>query len=359
MKSSGATKSLLSACLLLLTVDAVGGPEASAPSYTVTPVNPAAKQAVQFTDTTTGEVPTSWLWDFGDGQISTSPAPSHTYTNPGVYTARLTVTTISGTQPPVTRQLDVSPESVLRLNAAHSFDVTLLATDQRTGRTGEGKAIPQNDIFGFFAIPALTSNPDNPEVFVKVLDGRVINGQFWVFYGGLTDLEYTLSVKENATGIVKSYHKAPGSAEGGFDTSGFTGPAATATPTPSGGTATPTPPGATPTPTPTPGSSTTVVLLTVQQFEWSFDGGGPNFTMRVGQRYEVRITDTDPPGTNGHGFPGISALGMSGASLDPGETVTRIVTPTAGQVGTHGFACSVSSCGDGHDDMIGSIQVVP
>jgi len=36
-------------------------------------------------------VPTSWLWDFGDGTTSTSQNPTHTYANPGSYNVSLTV----------------------------------------------------------------------------------------------------------------------------------------------------------------------------------------------------------------------------------------------------------------------------
>jgi hypothetical protein len=111
--------------------------------------------------------------------------------------------------------------ATLCLNSPHGFFVTLAARDQRTGHTGPGQAIPQNDIFGYFSIPALTSNPDNPEVFVKVLDGRVVNGHFWVFYGGLTDLEYTITVREISTGLNRPYFKPPGSAAGGCATSAF------------------------------------------------------------------------------------------------------------------------------------------
>ncbi|HEX2899697.1 MAG TPA: PKD domain-containing protein, partial [Bacteroidia bacterium] len=46
---------------------------------------------VNFTDLSTGN-PTSWLWDFGDGNTSTTQNPSHTYTAPGTYTVSLTVT---------------------------------------------------------------------------------------------------------------------------------------------------------------------------------------------------------------------------------------------------------------------------
>lgn len=38
----------------------------------------------------------SWAWDFGDGNTSTSQNPVHIYSNPGVYTVCLTVTTSNG-----------------------------------------------------------------------------------------------------------------------------------------------------------------------------------------------------------------------------------------------------------------------
>ena len=116
----------------------------------------------------------------------------------------------------------ITDPGLLFLNAAHSFTITLSATDQRTGRTGPGVATQMNDIFGYFSIPAITGNPSNPEVFVKVLNGTGVNGRYWFFYGGLTDLEYTLNVTEDATGLTKSYTKAAGSACGGFDTEAFT-----------------------------------------------------------------------------------------------------------------------------------------
>lgn len=110
--------------------------------------------------------------------------------------------------------------STLRLGTGR-FDVTVFARDQRTGRTSEGQAISQNDLFGYHSLPALTTNPDNPEMFVKILDGRTINGRFWVFFNGLTDVEVTITVRDNTTGAAKTYHKDPGSACGGFDTDAF------------------------------------------------------------------------------------------------------------------------------------------
>ncbi|MEM6766366.1 MAG: PKD domain-containing protein, partial [Bacteroidota bacterium] len=52
-----------------------------------------------FRDVSTGPVPVNaWLWDFGDGNTSTSPFPTHTYLNDGVYDVSLTITDVNGCQ---------------------------------------------------------------------------------------------------------------------------------------------------------------------------------------------------------------------------------------------------------------------
>jgi len=43
----------------------------------------------QFTDLSAGN-PTSWFWNFGDGQTSNKQNPSVTYTTPGIYSVSLT-----------------------------------------------------------------------------------------------------------------------------------------------------------------------------------------------------------------------------------------------------------------------------
>jgi len=35
---------------------------------------------------------------------------------------------------------------------------------------------------------------------VKALDGRAINGKYWLFYGAVTDVGYTLSVEDLVDG---------------------------------------------------------------------------------------------------------------------------------------------------------------
>ena len=95
------------------------------------------------------------------------------------------------------------------------------AADPHTGATASGVATQVNDLWGYFSIPAITGNPGNPEVFVKLLDGTAINGDYWFFYGGLTNLEYTLTVTDATTGKQKTYTKPAGSECGGSDTAAF------------------------------------------------------------------------------------------------------------------------------------------
>jgi len=45
-------------------------------------------ESIQFTDESTNN-PTSWRWDFGDGEFSTQQNPTYTYSNPGTYTVIL------------------------------------------------------------------------------------------------------------------------------------------------------------------------------------------------------------------------------------------------------------------------------
>src|SRR5690606_29164768 len=69
----------------------------SAPSasFTAAPTSGLAPLAVQFTDTSTGDI-TAWSWNFGDGRTSTLRNPQHTYASPGTYTVTLTVSNAYG-----------------------------------------------------------------------------------------------------------------------------------------------------------------------------------------------------------------------------------------------------------------------
>ena len=54
-----------------------------------------APLTVQFSDLSTGSI-VAWSWDFGNGNLSNLKNPSASYTLPGKYTVKLTVTDAAG-----------------------------------------------------------------------------------------------------------------------------------------------------------------------------------------------------------------------------------------------------------------------
>ena len=82
---------------MLILIFAGGGPDVFSPvaDFIGTPVSGSVPMVVMFTDLSTN-VPTSWLWDFGDGSTSTLRDPMHTYTVAGTYTVSLTATNAAG-----------------------------------------------------------------------------------------------------------------------------------------------------------------------------------------------------------------------------------------------------------------------
>ncbi len=100
------------------------------------------------------------------------------------------------------------------------FRVEVDFVDPRNGSAGKGRAIQlTNDtgLFWFFG-------PENLELMVKVLDGTGVNGHFWVFYGALSDVEYTIKVTDTATGAQKTYHNPLHHLASGADITAFTAP---------------------------------------------------------------------------------------------------------------------------------------
>lgn len=72
-----------------------------------------------------------------------------------------------------------------------------------SGDTGKGYAQELTDDSGYFWF----FGEDNIELMVKVLDACTLAGanKFWVFAGGLTDVEVTLKITDTQTGEVRTY----------------------------------------------------------------------------------------------------------------------------------------------------------
>ena len=68
---------------------------------------------------------------------------------------------------------------------------------------------------------AWSFDSSNVEVILKVLDGRPVNQKFWVFYGALSNVEYTLTVTDTQTGAVKIYKNPSGQFGSVADTGAF------------------------------------------------------------------------------------------------------------------------------------------
>jgi tripartite motif-containing protein 71 len=64
-------------------------------AFSASPTSGKAPLKVTFTDKSTGK-PTSWNWNFGDGNSSTEQNPVHTYSKVGLYTVKLTVKNADG-----------------------------------------------------------------------------------------------------------------------------------------------------------------------------------------------------------------------------------------------------------------------
>jgi hypothetical protein len=85
--------------------------------------------------------------------------------------------------------------------AAGRFQVQFDFTDPRTGNPARGRVVSLTEDTGiawFFA-------PQNLEVMIKILDGRAVNGHFWILYGALSDVEYTITVTDTVTGEQRTY----------------------------------------------------------------------------------------------------------------------------------------------------------
>lgn len=97
------------------------------------------------------------------------------------------------------------PVTALALGAGSRFKVEA-AWRTPIGTTGIGHPRPlvaDTGAFWFFS-------PTNLELLVKVLDGCAASSHYWVFAGGLTNVEVTLTVTDTSTGAARVYTNPQG-----------------------------------------------------------------------------------------------------------------------------------------------------
>jgi len=85
------------------------------------------------------------------------------------------------------------------------------------GNTGVGHGVELTSDTGYFWFFRDT----NVELVIKVLDGRPVNGHWWVFYGALSNVEYTVTVTDTLTNRVMTYINPSGNLASEADTAAF------------------------------------------------------------------------------------------------------------------------------------------
>ncbi|HEY0512169.1 MAG TPA: hypothetical protein VGH73_09710 [Thermoanaerobaculia bacterium] len=153
-----------------------------------------------------GDLVTAWESELPAAVIPETPGPepvSQDGDGAGVFAQRFTTATCA---------LDPG-----QLCLHGRFRVAVGFTDPRSGRPGTALALPlTSDTGGFWFF-----DPGNAELIVKVLDGRAANGHFWVYAGALSDVDYTITVTDTATGKARSYHNERHQLASRADTAAF------------------------------------------------------------------------------------------------------------------------------------------
>jgi hypothetical protein len=180
---------------------------------------------ITVTDTLTGEVKT---YPKGAG-ILASFADTNAF--PPVVTPGLAPAAIPGTagkagraEGTATGKSAAAPTGTAGTCTADATDLCLLVPRFQVkvawnggSLSGNGQAIQlTNDTGSFWFLDA-----DNFELTVKVIDGSAVNGHFWVFYGDMTNFEFTLTVTDTTNGAVKTYVNPAGTITSVADTSAF------------------------------------------------------------------------------------------------------------------------------------------
>jgi hypothetical protein len=164
----------------------------------------------------------------GDILAFTEPPPAGTASaSPAAAASRSEGVTLSGERagavtelPPAGHEASagiavcVASPTILCLNEQR-FAVAVKFTDE--GKVGDGigsNVTADTGKFYFFS-------EENIELVLKVLDGRAINGKFWVFFGSLSDVEFEVEVTDVMTGKKKIYKNPSGTFASVSDISAF------------------------------------------------------------------------------------------------------------------------------------------
>lgn len=112
------------------------------------------------------------------------------------------------------------PQDLLLQDGRFRVTVAWETDASGTPETGPGHAVPGTDDTGSFWF----FDPDNLELTIKILDGRTVNGHFWVFYGALSNVGYTITVEDQIGGVTRTFENPDGRLASLADTFAFPAP---------------------------------------------------------------------------------------------------------------------------------------
>ncbi|MGK2855788.1 MAG: PKD domain-containing protein [Thermoanaerobaculia bacterium] len=194
-------------------------------SYVFTPAEIQSGQSATFNGTSSQGSPTVYEWDFGDGTaVQNGSIVQHTFASAGSYQVKLSVAkpgTGDGCSFGFCTDEEIKTVVVQQGSGGGScgsdsdalclgggrFKVKI-AWKVPDGTTGVGHPVQITDDTGYFWF----FNLQNVEVVTKALNGCGVNGHYWVFAAGLTNVEVNMTVTDQQTGIVKTYSNAMGTA---------------------------------------------------------------------------------------------------------------------------------------------------
>jgi hypothetical protein len=101
------------------------------------------------------------------------------------------------------------PRQALALRGSR-FRVSLSRSGEPGGIPVPANAVKLTDQSGYFWF----YDGDNVEVTVKILDGRALNGHFWVFAASMTDRPFTLQIEDLGAGCPLAGSAAAGAPAG-------------------------------------------------------------------------------------------------------------------------------------------------
>jgi hypothetical protein len=110
-----------------------------------------------------------------------------------------------------------SPSATTLCLNDNRFSVAVSWQVQSQGRSGQGMPVPLSSDTGLFWF----FDDSDIDLVVKVLDGTDVNRDYWVFYAGLSNVAYRITVMDSRTGRVKSYDNPNGTFASFADTSAF------------------------------------------------------------------------------------------------------------------------------------------